>query len=90
LCIGPLVTYRYTPEVVDALADHGLCPRPDTPPGRVREALSDLYRFEIRRLKSQLLEGRFPKSEYTAQVLALRKRYGLLSVPVALWARLDG
>lgn len=81
--------YRYSPEVLEALGDHGLCPTPDTAPARVREALSDLYRYEIRRLKRELLEGRFPTSEYSALVLALRKRYGLLSVPVALWARRD-
>ena len=79
--------YRYSPEVLEALAGHGLCPQPDTPPARVRDALSDLYRYEIRRLKSQLLAGRFPKSQYVGLVLDLRQRYGLLSVPVTLWAR---
>ena len=83
------VKYRYSTEVLDALADHGLCPGPHTPPARVREALSDLYRYEIRRLKRQLLDGGFQKSEYSALVLALRKRYGLLSVPVSLWTRPD-
>lgn len=88
--VSRVVKYRYSREVLEALGDHGLCPRPDTPPARVREALSDLYRYEIRRLKRQLLEGRFSKSEYSALVLKLRKRYGLLSVPVGLWARADG
>lgn len=81
------MTYRYSSEVLDALGDHGLCPGPATPPARVRQALSDLYRYEIRRLKRDLLAGRIPKSEYFGLVLALRRRYGLLSVPVGLWAR---
>ncbi|MGH9409715.1 MAG: hypothetical protein ACRD1V_09710 [Vicinamibacterales bacterium] len=81
------MTYRYTPEVLEALAEHGLRPQPDTAPARVREALSDLYRYEIRRLKQDLLHGRVPKAQYSSRVLALRKRYGLLSVPIGLWAR---
>ncbi|HEY3883798.1 MAG TPA: hypothetical protein VGL62_01225 [Vicinamibacterales bacterium] len=79
--------YRYAPEVLEALAEHGLRPLPDTAPARVREALSDLYRYEIRRLKQNLLLGRVSKPDYPSLVLALRKRYGLLSVPIVLWAR---
>jgi hypothetical protein len=81
------VPYRYAPEVLEALAEHGLQPSPDTKPARVRQALSDLYRYEIRRLKRELLAGRISKPDYPARVLALRKRYGLLGVPVAFWAR---
>lgn len=79
--------YRYSAEVLEALGDHGLCPGPGTPPARARQALSDLYRYEIRRLKRDLLAGRIPKPDYYGLVLALRRRYGLLSVPVGLWAR---
>ena len=79
-------SYHYAPEVLEALADHGLRPSPDTEPARVRKALSDLYRYEIRRLKRELLEGRIARPDYPSRVLALRRRSGLLSVPVALWA----
>jgi hypothetical protein len=51
----------------------------------VREALSDLYRYEIRRLKRRLLGGEFPREQYAAHVIALRKQYWLLSVPVEQW-----
>ncbi len=79
--------YDYEPEALDLLAGHGLVPGPETEPARVREALSDLYRYEIRRLKQRFLEGRIAKADYVPQVIALRRRYWLLSVPVQLWAR---
>lgn len=78
-------SYSYVPEVLEALAGHGLRPRPSTSPDRVREALSELYRYEIRRLKKRLLAGEFPKSAYLDKVVALRRQYFLLSVPVPLW-----
>jgi hypothetical protein len=81
------VRYEYAPEALEALAGHGLRPRPDTPAALVRDALSDLYRFEIRRLKGRLLAGEIPKERYSDHVVALRKAYWLLSVPVQRWAR---
>lgn len=78
--------YVYAPEALEALVGHGLSPGATTPPSLVRDALSDLYRFEIRRLRQQLLAGLIPKPDYSAHVIALRKRYWLLSVPVARWA----
>ena len=70
-----------------SLAGHGLCPGPDTRPAAVREALNDLYRYEIRRLRRRLLAGEFPKAEYLDHVVELRRRYWLLSVPVDNWVR---
>lgn len=77
--------YRYRPEVIEALLGHGLAPRPDTSPAFVREALSGLYRHEIRRLRDRLLRKEFPKHEYAGRVDTLRRRYVLLKVPVPLW-----
>ena len=79
--------YDYVPEALEVLAGHGLSPTPDTAPAAVREALSDLYRYEIRRLKRRLLAGEFPKDDYRPRVIALRRQYWLLSVPVQQWAR---
>jgi hypothetical protein len=45
----------------------------------------DLYKYEIKRLRGELLAGRFPKSEYAARVVALRERYPLLSLPLDFW-----
>jgi hypothetical protein len=79
------VQYAYAAEILDALAGHGLRPTPATPPVVVREALSDLYRYEIRRLRRTLLEGGIEKRDYSSHVIALRKRYWLLSLPVQHW-----
>ena len=81
------VSYEYAPEALDVLAGHGLCPGPDTPPALVRDALNDLYRFEIRRLRQRLVAGEFPKTDYVDHVLGLRTRYWLLSVPIHEWVR---
>ena len=69
------------------LAGHGLAPGPQTRPEVVRDALSDLYRYEIRRLKRRLLAGEFPKADYLDHVIELRRQYWLLSVPVVRWVR---
>ncbi len=79
--------YAYRREVLDELADHGIRPTASTPPALVRDYLSDLYRYEIRRLKRRLLRGEFPKEEYLSRVVELRIRYPLLSIPVQLWMR---
>jgi len=81
------VRYEYAPEALEVLTRHGLRPGPDTPAAFVRNALSDLYRFEIRRLKGRLLAGEIPKAQYSDRVIELRKAYWLLSVPVQHWAR---
>jgi hypothetical protein len=81
------VIYEYAPEALEVLAGHGLRPAPDTPPALVREALSDLYRYEIRRLRRRLLAGEIPRDAYSDHVIGLRKQYWLLSIPVERWVR---
>ena len=78
-------TYTYYPRVLDELRRHGLDPLPTTPPGRLRDAIRDLYRYEIRRLRSELLARRIRREDYAGEVVELRKRYLLLSIPVELW-----
>jgi hypothetical protein len=75
----------YRREVLDQLAVHGLKPASSTTPGQLRDALRDLYKYEIKVLRASLLDGRIPKPDYAGHVVALRKRYWLLSVPVQLW-----
>ena len=84
-----MITYRYYDWILDALAGNGLVPREETPPSFLRDAVSDLYRYEIRRLRQSLLAGRIPKPEYAAHVIALRRKYLILSVPIAHWLRQD-
>ncbi len=77
--------YHYRPEVLDALARHGLAPLPATSPQFLRDAVNDLYRYEIRRLKQRLLRGEFVKEAYVPKVVALRDQYLLLAMPMAEW-----
>ncbi|HEX5474401.1 MAG TPA: hypothetical protein VFX12_07055 [Vicinamibacterales bacterium] len=79
------MAYQYPPEILNALAGHGLCPSPDTPPQFLRDTVRDLYKYEIKRLRRAFLAGRIRKPDYAGHVIALRKRYWILSVPVPLW-----
>jgi hypothetical protein len=79
------VAFRYRPEVLDALARHGLAPRADTSPQLLRDAINDLYRYEIRRLRQRLLRKEFPREAYVPKVLELRAKYMLLSMPTDEW-----
>ena len=76
---------RYPPAIVEALASHGLAPRPDTSPRFLRDAINDLYRYEIRRLRDRCRAGEFPSSELASHVRELRRRYLLLSTPLERW-----
>jgi hypothetical protein len=78
-------TYRYRPLILEELASHGLVPRPHTPPAHLRAAINDLYRYEIRRLRDACRAGAFPTRDLPSRVVALRKRYILLSIPVDAW-----
>ena len=76
---------RYKPEIVEELERHGLRPRPETTPARLREQINDLYRIEIRKLRDRCRAGEFSTRELPDRVRELRKRYVLLSIPVHLW-----
>lgn len=75
----------YHPHVLDALAAHGLVPRPDTTPRTLRDAVNDLYRHEIRVLRDRCRAGDIPVKALAGEVVILRRRYLLLSTPLALW-----
>ena len=75
----------YRPEILDALAGHGLVPAATTSPARLREAVNDLYRYEIRVLRDRCRAGDFPVRELARRVVELRRRYLLLSTPLANW-----
>ena len=77
--------YVYHTRVLDELARHGLKPLASTPPARLRDAVRDLYKYEIKRLRSELLANRIRKPDYAGHVVELRKRYWLLSIPTQLW-----
>lgn len=79
------MTYRYKPAVLDALWRHGVRPVPTTPPERVHEFVSDLYRYELRRLRDHLRRGRIPKVGYYGRVMELRRKYPLVSLRPEAW-----
>ncbi len=80
----------YLPAILEELASLGLSPAPTSSAALVKDQVSDLYCYELRRLRDRLHAGAFPKHEYAARVLEVRKRYFLLSVPTARWTAPDG
>ena len=79
------MAYRYRATILDELARHGLMPRPDTAPRLLRDAINDLYRYEIRILRDRCRAGEFSTRDLPARVVELRKRYILLSIPQNAW-----
>jgi len=76
---------RYKPDVLGALAEHGLRPAPETPPALLRKQIHDVYLFEIRKLRDRCRAGEFPRRELAGLVVELRKRYPLLSLSEDQW-----
>ena len=79
------MVFKYRVEVLEQLARHGILPLDTTPPEFANDFVNDLYRYEIRKLRSQMLEGVIPKTDYADRVKELRKRYPILSLPVHYW-----
>ena len=75
-----MTTYRFRADVLEELLKHGVRPRSSTRPELVHEFVSDLYRYEIRRLRSRLVRGEIPKAGYYDRVVALRRQYPLVSL----------
>lgn len=84
------MAYRYTPEVLEQLAAHGIRPTPETPPDTVHEFLNDLYRYELRRLRDRLLRREIAKPDYHDRVVEVRRRYPLLSMKLWEWTEQGG
>ncbi len=85
---GPGGWWEYPHDFVDALAVFGLRPTRGTPPRVVRDALNDLYRYEIRRLRDRHLAGHVARADYVPAVIELRKKYWPLAVQPDGWDRL--
>lgn len=77
--------FIYRVDVLEALLTHGVRPTPATDPEIVHEFVSDLYRYELRRLRSRLLRAEFPKHEYYGRVVALRNRYRVIALKPREW-----
>lgn len=79
--------WTYPRELLEALGGFGLAPFGRTPPTMVRDALNDLYRYELRRLRDRLRAGHVGKPAYLAEVVRLRKTYWPLTMLPAVWER---
>jgi len=77
--------YVYRPDVVEALLRHGARPTQRTRPELVHEFVSDLYRYELRRLRDRLVRGEFPRREYFGRVVELRNRYRVIAMRPREW-----
>jgi hypothetical protein len=75
-----VTTYRYRADVIEQLSRHGIHPTASTPPDLVHEFVSDLYRFELRRLRDRLVRKEIPKAGYYDRVVELRRKYPLVSL----------
>ena len=80
-----MTVYRYRQEILDALWRYGVQPRSTTPPELVHEFVSDLYRFELRRLRDKLVRREIPKNGYSDRVVELRRKYPLISLKPWQW-----
>ena len=74
------MTYHYKPSVLKQLLLHGIRPQTTTPPELVHDLVNDLYRYELRRLRDCLVRGDIQKSGYSDRVVALRRKYPLVSI----------
>ena len=80
-----VTTFRYRADVLDQLSRHGIRPSSSTRPEVVHEFVSDLYRFELRRLRDRLVRKEIPKVGYYDRVVALRVKYPLVSLKPQEW-----
>jgi hypothetical protein len=83
--IATVTTYRYRADVLEQLERHGVRPTSSTRPELVHEFVSDLYRFELRRLRGRLVRREIPKEGYFDRVVALRRQYPLVSLKPQDW-----
>jgi hypothetical protein len=75
-----VTTYRYRADVLEQLSRHGIRPTSSTRPEVVHEFVSDLYRFELRRLRDRLMRKEILKVGYYDRVVDLRRKYPLVSL----------
>ena len=77
--------YRYKPEILAQLAEHGVIPKPTTPPVTARGVVNDIYRYELRKLRDRYLVGEFSKQDYYRKVVDVRNRYPVMAVLTRHW-----
>lgn len=88
--VATVTTYRYRADVLEQLERHGVRPTGSTPPELVHEFVSDLYRYELRRLRERLVRHEIQKVGYFDRVVALRRQYPLVSLKPHDWLVVGG
>ena len=81
------MTYRYKPEILAQLADHGVIPKTSTPPTTARSVVNEIYRYELRLLRDRYLVGEFSKKDYYDKVVEVRNRYPVMGVLTRHWVQ---
>ena len=71
--------------MLEALSGHGARPTATTRPELVHAFVSDLYRYEIRRLREGMRHEKSSKTEYTRRVIELRAKYNVISMRPDEW-----
>jgi hypothetical protein len=69
------VSFIYRADVLRELERHGVRPTEKTPPQLVRDYVRDLYKYEIRELRTRMLRQEFARAEYSARVDALPRQF---------------
>ena len=82
------MSWTYPPELLAALAPLGIAPTDRTPPALARDAVDELYKYELRRLRDQLRSGDVERSSYLPRIIALRKKYWVLTLPLPAWQKI--
>jgi hypothetical protein len=80
--------WTYPPELVEGLAAVGVTATPDTPPAVTRDRADDRYRDELRQLRARLLAGEFDRPRYLDLIIALRRRFWVLTLPLPAWEKI--
>ena len=90
-----MTLHRYRPDILKRLEKFALFPRPHTDPVIVRDFLKALHTMEIRtiRVEQQKKERAGDTSgrrAYRDAVVALQRKYEVLSIPVQWWIDREG
>jgi hypothetical protein len=78
--------FAWDPDMLAALEQLGVRPVSRTPPTLVKDYVSQLYRYELRRLRHRLVCGEIAQADYKGLIIGLRPRYWMLPIPAARWA----
>ncbi len=78
--------FAWDPDMIQALAVLGISPGPRSSPTLVKDYVSALYRYELRRLRDRYVAGEIAKAQFKTSIIELRPRYWMLSIPAARWA----